>query len=122
MAKTILIADDEPDVLKMLSMRLKAHGYEVMTAVDGLQAVTLAHRGKPDLIILDIKMPGQDGYTVYRNLKMSSHTMFIPIVFVSALPPEQVEEKAAELGAEDFIAKPFDSEEVIAKLKKILGE
>ena len=122
MAKTILIADDEPDVLKMLSMRLKAHGYQVMTAVDGLQAVTLAHRGKPDLIILDIKMPGQDGYTVYRNLKMSTHTMFIPIVFVSALPPEQVEEKAAELGAEDFIAKPFDSEEVIAKLKKILGE
>ncbi|TET11452.1 response regulator [Candidatus Aerophobetes bacterium] len=62
MAKKILIADDEPDIVKMLSMRLKAHGYEVIAAFDGLQAVREAYKERPDLILLDIKMPVGDGY------------------------------------------------------------
>jgi len=122
MAKKILIVDDEPDVVKMLALRLKAHGYEVTAAFDGIRAVKQAHQVTPDLIILDIKMPGLDGYTVFRNLKNSLNTTFIPIIFMSALPPSQVEEKAAQLGADDFIPKPYEPEEVVAKVTKILAE
>ena len=122
MAKKILVADDEPDIVKMLSMRLKAHGYEVIAAFDGLQAVKEAYKEKPDLILLDIKMPAGDGYTVLENLKRSVQIRLIPIIFVSALPPREVEEKVAQLGAQGFIVKPFDSKELVAKVKKVLGE
>jgi len=122
MAKKILIADDEPDIVKMLSMRLKAYGYEVMGVFDGLQAVREAYKERPDLIILDIKMPVGDGYTVFENLKRSVQIRLIPIIFISALPPREVEEKVAQLGAQGFIAKPFDSKELVAKVQKILGE
>ena len=122
MAKTILIADDEPDVVRMLARRLKAYGYEVIAAFDGIRAVKQANEAKPDLIILDIKMPGLDGYTVFKNLKMSVYAAFIPVIFLSALPPSQVEREAAQLGADGFIPKPYEPGEVIAKVKKILGE
>lgn len=122
MSKKILIADDELSVAKMLGKGLQAHGYQVMTAVDGVQAVKLAHQARPDLILLDIKMPGQNGYTVFKNLKMSTHTMLIPIIFMSALPWEQVEEATGGLRAQDFIHKPFHSQEVVAKLREIRGE
>lgn len=122
MAKKILVADDEPDIVKMLSMRLKAYGYEIIAAFDGLQAVREAYKEKPDLILLDIKMPAGDGYTVFENLKRSVQIRLIPIIFVSALPPREVEEKVAQLGAQGFIAKPFDSKELVAKVKKVLGE
>jgi len=122
MAKKILVADDEPDLVKMLSMRLRAHGYEVIAAFDGLQAVKEAYKEKPDLILLDIKMPAGDGYTVLENLKRSVQIRSIPIIFVSALPPSEVEEKVVQLGAQGFISKPFDSKELIARVKKVLGE
>jgi len=122
MAKKILVADDEPDIVKMLSMRLKAHGYEVIAAFDGLQAVREAYKERPDLILLDIKMPAGDGYTVFENLKRSVQIRLIPIIFVSALPPREVEEKVEQLGAQGFISKPFDSKELVARVKKVLGE
>lgn len=121
MPKKILIADDEPEIARMLGMRLKANGYEVVVALDGIQAVTLAHREKPDLIILDIKMPAQDGYTVFENLKTSRDTAMIPVMFISALPPDEVEKRVRESGAADFIPKPYDPEEVLAKVKNVIG-
>ena len=122
MAKKILVADDEPDVVKVLSMRLKAHNYEVITAFDGLQAVKEAYKEKPDLILLDIMMPLGDGYTVFENLKRSAQIRLIPVIFISALPPRQVQQKVEELGAQGFITKPFDSKALVAEVKKILGE
>jgi len=122
MAKKILVADDEPDVVKVLSMRLKAHNYEVITAFDGLQAVKEAYKEKPDLILLDIMMPLGDGYTVFENLKRSAQIRLIPVIFISALPPRQVQQKVEELGAQGFISKPFDSKAFVAEVKKILGE
>ena len=122
MAKKILVADDEPDVVKVLSMRLKAHNYEVIAAFDGLQAVKEAYKEKPDLILLDIMMPLGDGYTVFENLKRSAQIRLIPVIFISALPPRQVQQKVEELGAQGFISKPFDSKALIAEVKKILGE
>lgn len=122
MAKKILVADDEPDVVKLLSMRLKAHNYEVIAAFDGLQAVKEAYKEKPDLILLDIMMPLGDGYTVFENLKRSAQIRLIPVIFISALPPRQVQQKVEELGAQGFISKPFDSKALVAEVKKILGE
>jgi len=122
MAKKILVADDEPDVVKVLSMRLKAHNYEVIVAFDGLQAVKEAYKEKPDLILLDIMMPLGDGYTVFENLKRSAQIRLIPVIFISALPPRQVQQKVEELGAQGFISKPFDSKAFVAEVKKILGE
>ena len=122
MAKKILIADDEPGVVKILAMRLRANGYQVIAAYDGAETAELAHREKPDLIILDIKMPGIDGYTVFEDLKASANTMSIPIIFFSALPPEQVQEKVAQLGADGFVSKSADPDEILAKIREILGE
>lgn len=122
MAKKILIADDEPDVAKLLALRLKAHGYEVIIALEGIQALKRAHQENPDLIILDIRMPGLDGYSVFKNLHKSVDTAFIPVVFISALPPSEVEQKRLQLGADAFIRKPYESEELIAKVTKMLGE
>lgn len=122
MPKKILIVDDEVDIVGVLSMRLQAHGYEVLVAATGIQAVTTAIKEKPDLILLDIAMPILDGYGVIENLKKSAETSKIPIIFVSALPREEVARKAKELGAADYIPKPFESEEVVAKVKKALGE
>lgn len=122
MPKKILIADDEVDIVSMLSMRLKAQGYEILIAPTGPEAIARTLRDKPDLILLDIKMPGLDGYDVIEGLKKLVETSKIPIIFVSALPREEVARKAKELGAEDYIPKPFKSEEVVAKVKHVLGE
>ena len=121
--KTILIIDDNPDLVKTLGMRLMASGYEVKAASDAVNGVRLAHQERPDLILLDIVMPGEGGGSVFKNLKKSLYTMLIPVIFISgALPPNELEEKANKLGAEGAIPKPFDGKELIAKIKKILGE
>jgi len=122
MAKTILIADDEPGVVKILEMRLKANGYEVIDAPDGSTVIELAHQEKPDLIILDIKMPDMEGYEVFEDLKTSADTKSIPIVFFSALPPEQAQEKVTQLGADGFVSKSADPDEIITKIREILGK
>jgi len=122
MAKTILIADDEPGVVKILGMRLRANGFQIVTAHDGAMAIALAHQEKPDLLILDIKMPGTDGYSVFEDLKASADTMSIPVIFFSALPPEQAREKATQLGADGFVSKSADPDEILAKITEILGE
>lgn len=120
--KTILIADDEPSVIKIVGMRLRANGYQVIAAHDGAQTVELAHQEKPDLIILDIKMPDKDGYTIFEELKASPNTMSIPIVFFSALPPEQAQDKATQLGADGFISKSADPDEILAHINKVFAE
>ncbi len=116
----ILIADDDPDILATLEIRMKANGIQVVTASDCNQAIKLAYAEQPDLILMDIKMPSIGGIATLDNMKMYARTKNIPVIFITAFPGQEVREKAMELGATDFIAKPFDSEELIAKVKKIL--
>ena len=118
-AKKILIADDEPGAVKILGMRLRANGFQIITAHDGAMAIALAHHEKPDLIVLDIKMPGTDGYSVFEDLRASADTMSIPVIFFSALPPEQAREKATQLGADGFVSKSADPDEILAKIAEI---
>ncbi len=118
--KKILIVDDERDIVKGLMIRLKAVGYEVVTAFDGAQGVFMAHKEKPDLIILDIRMPAGDGFSVAQRLKRSIHTFTIPVIFLTGSPEQNAEEKAMALGARFFVKKPYDPEELLDAIKRAL--
>ena len=122
MAKKILVADDEPEIVKALHIRLKEAGYEVVVAFDVLQAIYQAHKERPDLIILDIRMPAGDGIGVYEKLKISSETAVIPVIFITAYANDEIVRKVLEMGAAGFIAKPFNTETLLNKVKTILGE
>src|SRR4030042_1012002 len=110
--KKILIVDDERDIVKAVMIRLQTSGYAVVTAFDGAQGVFMAHKEKPDLIILDIRMPAGDGFSVAERLKRSTHTWNIPIIFLTGSPETNAEGRAMDLGARFYIKKPCDPEEL----------
>jgi len=118
--KKILIVDDERDIVKALTIRLQANGYNTVTAFDGAQGVFMAYKERPKLIILDIRMPAGDGFSVAEKLKESNRTSQIPIIFVSGSPEINAEERARDLGARFFIKKPYDPEELLDAVRRAL--
>jgi len=118
--KKVLIVDDERDIVKVLMIRLRGAGYEVVTAFDGAQAIFVAHKEKPDLVILDIRMPAGDGFSVVEKLKHSTNTFSIPVIFLTGGPERDSEEKAMTLGARFYIKKPYDPEELLDAVKRAL--
>ena len=118
--KKILVVDDERDIVKALAIRLGISGYEVISAYDGVQGVFLAHKEKPDLILLDIRMPSGDGLSVAEKLKQGSRTTRIPIIILTGSPEREAEEKALALGARFYIKKPYDPEELLDAIKRAL--
>lgn len=122
MAKKILVVDDEPHILRLLASRLKANNYEVSTASDGYQCIKVALEERPDLIILDIKMPAGGGLNAFENLRARSSTAVTPVIFITAYASEEIRKHVLEMGAEDCIAKPFDSDDLLRKVRKALGE
>lgn len=116
-APSILIVDDTPDVLRFLSAALAQTGYEVCSAIDGAFALSRAHDIQPDLILLDIMMPGIDGYEVCERLKADPLTREIPVIFISAIADGLDKVKAFGLGAADYVTKPFQMEEVLARIE-----
>ena len=120
--KTILVADDDPDILNVVSLRLRKFGYRVLTAENGVQTVAHAINHHPDLIILDIRMPSGNGLSVYEKLKGSVETAFIPVIFFTAHPSADIRKKVLGWGASNFIAKPFTTRELIYKVKQALFE
>lgn len=123
MAKKILIIDDEPDLLKLVVARVEKAGYVVIQGSDGKNGLDMMYSEKPDLILLDLVMPGVDGYEVCRRKRNDSAIKNIPVIlFTANLASKSIDEKARELGAEDYIVKPFDSKELIEKIKKLVGE
>jgi len=119
--KRILIVDDDEDLVRILGVNLMAEGFYVSTAFDGMSAVMRAHKDQPDLIILDIKMPAGDGFSVVEKLRLSAKTFSIPIIFLSALPKEDMEEKAFAAGAMKYFSKPFDMSVLVGCIKDSLG-
>ncbi len=113
---SILIVDDTPQNLKMLTRLLSRHGYAVRPAINGETALKAAPKILPDLILLDIMLPDIDGYELCRRLKAEKTTCHIPIVFISALDETMDKVKAFRVGGVDYIAKPFQSEEVLARV------
>lgn len=118
--KKILIVDDERDIVRVLMIRLQTSGYDVVAAFDGAQGVFMAHKEKPDLIILDIRMPAGDGFSVAHRLRRSANTWAIPIIFLTGSPERGAEERAMEMGARFYIKKPYDPEELLDAVKRAL--
>ncbi|OGP87912.1 MAG: hypothetical protein A2156_04260 [Deltaproteobacteria bacterium RBG_16_48_10] len=118
--KKILIVDDERDIVKALMIRLQVAGYDVVPAFDGAQGVFMAHKEKPDLIILDVRMPAGDGFSVAQKLKHSIQTSTIPVIFLTGSPEKNAEERAMATGARFYIKKPYDSEELLDAIKRAL--
>ncbi|NET25037.1 diguanylate cyclase domain-containing protein [Okeania sp. SIO1I7] len=116
----ILIVDDQINNLRVLTTILKGKNYTVRKAIDGETAIEAAQIEPPNLIILDIKMPGMDGYEVCKHLKSNQKTQDIPIIFISALSEVFDKVKAFEVGGIDYITKPFQEEEVLARINSQL--
>ncbi|PSB31731.1 adenylate/guanylate cyclase with GAF sensor(s) [filamentous cyanobacterium Phorm 46] len=114
--RDILIVDDMPDNLRLLSIMLGSHGYQVRKAINGQLALQGAKISPPDLILLDINMPKMNGYEVCQQLKKSEITKDIPVIFISALDDVMEKVKAFEVGGVDYITKPFQVEEVLARV------
>jgi two-component system alkaline phosphatase synthesis response regulator PhoP len=118
--KKILIVDDERDIVKALTIRLQRAGYGVVTAFDGAQGIFMAHKENPDLIILDIRMPAGNGFSVAEKLKESTDTFTIPVIFLTGSPEKDSEERAMALGARFFVKKPYDPEELLDAIERAL--
>jgi len=113
----ILAVDDEDNILELLKFNLSKEGYHVIGATNGFDATGLAREEKPDLIILDVMLPEMDGYDVLRTLKANKETASIPVIMLSAKSEVLDKVVGLELGADDYITKPFSPREVVARVK-----
>jgi len=118
----VLVVDDDESIVKSLSLHLRMYGYKVLAALDGEQAVMIAHRKKPDVILLDIAMPGLNGFWVIEKLKDSAYTRKIPIIIISAFTQEDKIAKARELGAAEYITKPYEARKITELVEKYLAK
>ena len=117
MTKSILVVDDDPEIVTMLNTRLTKRGYKVTTASDGNRALELAKRDRPDMVLLDVMMPGKSGWEVARALKQDPVTQDVKIVMVSAIGEKTNEITAPIYGADAHVDKPFEFE----KLEKVIS-
>lgn len=120
MAKKILIADDEPDLLEILSIRMQKSGYEIHGAANGQEALDLARSMKPDLIVLDVYLPLMNGDEVAKILKSDEKFRHIPIVLISATT-KTLAKRINYSGADDWFTKPFEPEEFMTRIKDLLA-
>lgn len=121
--KKILVIDDEPDILKVTSIRLKTLGYDVLTAVDGRQALHTIRSENPDLVLLDLVMPFMSGAEVCKQIKNDKALKHIPVIFFTAIgSAAMTDEKVKKFAADDYIVKPFDPGEFRGKVEKILAQ
>jgi two-component system alkaline phosphatase synthesis response regulator PhoP len=113
----VLVVDDEESIVELIRFNLEREGFSVITAGDGAAAVNLARKERPDLIILDIMLPGQDGLNVCRILQQDAVTRTIPVIMLSARGEELDKVLGLELGADDYITKPFSIRELLARVR-----
>lgn len=118
--KTVLIVEDDKNIALALGIRLKAMGYSVVSASDAVMAVAQARKHEPDVVLLDIGLPGGDGFVVAERLRQLSQTAVTPIIFITASKRSGLRERAAELGAVRFIEKPFDATQVADAIETAL--
>jgi DNA-binding response OmpR family regulator len=120
MAKTILIADDDPTIIKLLQVNLEMEGYDVVTAFDGQDAVEKAADQRPDLIILDIMMPRMDGWAAQEALAASADLAATPVIFLSARAQQADLRRGYEAGVAEYVTKPFDPTALLDTIAAIL--
>jgi two-component system, OmpR family, alkaline phosphatase synthesis response regulator PhoP len=120
--KKILVVDDEVDLVKTIQFSLELGGYKVLVSYNGEDALTQARKENPDLILLDIMLPKLDGYKVCRLLKFDEQYKHIPILMMTAKTQEKDKLMGKETGANEYITKPFDIEELMGKIKAYLNK
>jgi two-component system KDP operon response regulator KdpE len=113
---SVLIADDEPRIIKFLELKLKASGYDVLTASNGQEALAQVQAQDPDLLVLDVVMPGMDGFETLKQVRAISA---IPVIILSAREANTDKVKGLKLGADDYLAKPFDPDELVARIEAV---
>ena len=122
MAKEILIVDDEPSIVIPIQFLMEQQGYSVIVAENGEDALDIIHKYKPDLVLLDIMLPGIDGYEVCEIVRLNPRYRHIKIIFLTAKGREVEIAKGMALGADAYITKPFSNAEVVEKVKELLDE
>lgn len=120
MAPHVLVADDDAWILRMVATVLEKRGYTVETAADGEEALRRALARAPDLLITDVMMPRMDGWALVRQLRAHAQLAMLPVVFLTALTSEDDRIRGFRLGADDYVAKPFHLEEVLARIRALL--
>ena len=120
MKPKILLVEDDEKIVKALSIRLKSQGYEVVAAYDAVMATTKAMEQHTDVVLLDISMPGGNGFTVAERLRNSTLTNDIPIIFITASKEAGLRARAKELGAVGFLEKPFEAQDLVSVIRHAL--
>jgi CheY-like chemotaxis protein len=120
--KKILFIEDEPDQVMMISLRLEKSGYEVISSMDGEEGLKMVVKEKPDLILVDVIMPGIDGFEVCRRIRKDPMTKHIPIISTTAAGMDDVEHQCITAGADDCVRKPYDSADLLMKIHRLLGK
>ena len=121
MSKQILIVDDEPHMLRVTELSLKKGGYEILTARNGREAIDLAGRELPALIVMDVTMPEMDGLTALKQLKATPATAGIPVIMLTSHGQTVAREEAASSGAALYVTKPFSPSALAAEARRIIG-
>lgn len=116
--KKILIIEDEPNIRELVLYNLKTNGYEGIAAEDGIMGITMVHREKPDLILLDIMLPGKNGFEICKELRDEGNNT--PIIMMTAKTEEEDKVTGLEYGADDYISKPFGIREMMARIKAVI--
>ncbi|MGO9482273.1 MAG: response regulator [Candidatus Kryptoniota bacterium] len=118
--KTVLVVDDEKDIVQLIRYNLEREGFKVESASDGNDALKKANEVKPDVILLDIMLPGKDGYEVIKSLNQNEKTAGIPVIFLTAKSAEFDEVLGLELGADDYIVKPISPRKLVSRIRAVL--
>ena len=117
----ILLIDDDPQALEIAEARLKANGYKFMGVLDGVEGINLIRKEKPDIILLDIAMPGIDGFSLCKIIKGDKNIKKIPVIFFTARELVNDVEKGFEVGADDYVLKPVDWDRLMEKIKRLMS-
>lgn len=115
--KTVLVVDDDAKTVELVRLYLERDGFQILTAYDGVQALSLARKGSPDLIVLDLMLPDLDGFEVCRTLR---HESDVPIIMLTARTTDQDKLTGLDLGADDYVIKPFSPRELAARVRAVL--
>lgn len=117
----VLVADDDPDILNLVTLRLERDGYEVVGATDGARALEQAFERPPDLVLIDVSMPKLDGYEVAQRLRSHNATETIPIILLTARAQDSDVARGVEAGADDYVKKPFSTTDLRSRVQAALG-
>ena len=121
MNKKILVVEDDPSASRLVEYALEQEGYQVITASDGLEGLTKAQNEHPDLIVLDVMLPGLDGYDICQQLRQKSETAELPILMLSAKARQEDKATGLKIGADDYLTKPADPSVIVAKIRALLA-